>query len=452
MQELDYIPPHNLDAEQTVLANFLSLSMDDSRRMEVFQRLKPNQFYKKIHQEIFKALQALDARSENIDYITLANELEGNRIYEDMGGKSYLDKLTAVIPRANVISYVEIIAQKAKARHLISICKDLLEKSYSGEEDTKELVELAEKKVFEIAQFSEEAGYQAAGKFATEAFDMIAEVFEDKDGKVVPGVATGFKDLDKLTLGFKPGDMVILGARPSMGKTAFCLQIAKNVAVDRREATVIYSLEMPGTQLVTRLFSNLARINGMNLLSGKIRTEEANRLTRAVMELQQSPLFINDKSGMTLYEIRNDVRRLARELSQEGKTLSMIVIDYLQLIGSSEKYSSEQVKISDFSRGVKNLAREFKVPVICLSQLSRKVEDRADKRPMLSDLRESGAIEQDADQVLFLHRPEYYSPENAEEKGVAEVILAKNRNGPTGSVKLHFDRNNACFQDLYVEA
>ena len=333
-------------------------------------------------------------------------------------------------------------------RQVIRVSNDLLTQAYNESEDASSLLEQAESNIFAISEVKVEKSYQHAKKFADDAFNDISNVYHKEDGGST-SVPTGIKDLDRLTLGFQESDLIILGARPSMGKTAFSLQLALNIAVQQKLSTVVYSLEMPGKHLVTRMCSNLARIDGMALRSGKISEPEIRCLIKAVGEVSASPLWVNEAPGLTLMDIRNDLRRLQREFSHdESKKLRLVIIDYLQLIASTERKANDQERVAEISRGLKNIAREFKIPVICLSQLSRKVEDRQKKRPVLSDLRESGAIEQDADLVMFLHREWYYEREKTELNRGAEIIVAKHRNGPTGDVKLEFDQDTGAFHDL----
>ena len=319
--------------------------------------------------------------------------------------------------------------------------------AFEEPEDVDIFIQQAEANILQIAEVREERTFRHIKSIAEHAFEEIANAYYDSK-ETMPGIISKLSDLDNLTLGFKRGDMIILGARPSMGKTALALHLARAVCVEQKLPTALYSLEMPAEQLMTRFFSAQGKIDGRNLQVGKLNAKEIGDLNRALSALSSSPMFINDQSAMTLYDIRNDLRRMNRKLEPDKQKIELVIIDYLQLVLSTEKKSSEQERVAELSRGIKNIAREFQVPVICLSQLSRKVDDRKDKRPMLSDLRESGAIEQDADQVMFIHRPEYYEPDVVEERGKAEIIVAKNRNGQTGTAVVNFDKSTGRFQNL----
>jgi replicative DNA helicase len=439
------VPPYNLDAELCLL-NLLIARPD--KILEISSDLSLSHFYKAVHQEIYEAILALDRLKEHPDCITLEDKLQGSTVFQESGGGAYLEKVSNAIPNTlNALSYSRIIREKAKLRQVIRVSNDLLTRAYNESEDASSLIEQAESSIMAISEVKVEKSYQHAKKFADDAFNVISNAYHKGDGSS-SAVPTGIKDLDALTLGFQESDLIILGARPSMGKTAFSLQLALNIAVHQKLSTVVYSLEMPGKHLVTRMFSNLARIDGMSLRSGSISEGEIRCLIKAVGEVTASPLWVNEAPGLTLLDIRNDLRRLQREFAHdESKRLRLVIIDYLQLIASTERRANDQERVAEISRGLKNLAREFKIPVVCLSQLSRKVEERQKKRPVLSDLRESGAIEQDADLVMFLHREWYYDREKTELKRVAEVIVAKHRNGPTGDLKLDFDQDTGAFHD-----
>ena len=441
---LQQVPPNNHSAELTVLSSIITWP---EKLTEIQTALKPEHFYRKIHQEIFSAMVKLDADSQTIDFVTLNEKLSNSKIYQDVGGERYLDQVAAVLPAAEPKSHVEILIQKSKLRHLIHTVNSLRSAAFEEPEDVDIFIQQAEANILKIAEVREERSFRHIKSIAENAFAKVADAYYDNK-VTMPGIVSKLTDLDNLTLGFKSGDMIILGARPSMGKTALALHLARSVCVEQKLPTALYSLEMPAEQLMTRFFSAQGKIDGRNLQVGKLNAKEIGDLNRALSTLSASPMFINDQSAMTLYDIRNDLRRMNRKLESEDKRVELVIIDYLQLVLSTEKKSSEQERVAELSRGIKNIAREFQVPVICLSQLSRKVDDRKDKRPMLSDLRESGAIEQDADQVMFIHRAEYYEPEKLEERGKAEIIVAKNRNGQTGTAIVGFDKSTGRFQNL----
>ncbi|MBW7876628.1 MAG: replicative DNA helicase [Candidatus Cloacimonetes bacterium] len=444
------IPPHNLDAERNLLS--LLINFPD-KFSEVATELKKEHFYKRVHQDIYECMRTMDLRRENWDEVVLGDSLKNAQSLKDAGGEAYLARLTSITPNFNHMNYARLIIKKSRLRKLIDISNQLLSRSYSEEEDADTLVAEAEKEILKVAELRDDKKFMHASHFGSESWDSIARLVMQRQAGETPatGFKTMFRDFDELTLGLKRQDMVVLGARPSVGKTAFCLQLAHNIAVTQTIPVILYSLEMPGTSIVNRLFSNMAGINGSKLAKGDLSSDEITQLGMANSRLQNSSLFVNDQNAMTLMDIKNDLRRLQRSLRDQNQELGVVIIDYLQLIQSYEAKNSEQEKISEISRGLKGIAREFDCTVLALSQLSRKVEGRQDKRPMLSDLRESGAIEQDADIVMFLHREEYYDPGNEENRGKAEVIVAKNRNGPIGSVSLFFDKHLARFRDLVLQ-
>ncbi|MCO4781123.1 MAG: replicative DNA helicase [Candidatus Cloacimonetes bacterium] len=446
--QIQRVPPQNLDAEESVLATIFAFPDDSFDQIQA--SLEPEHFYRKIHQVIYKAAKDLALKSRSIDYITVADELKTSRIFNESGGSAYLDKLMSIIPSSsNYMSYVQIIVEKASARQLIEAANFILSESYEETTPVKDLLEKAENQIFSIGKTSEDRFAKHAEFYAEEAWKFIAEASAG-DG-ATSGVSSGLSELDQITMGFQESDLIILGARPSMGKTAFVLQLCKNIAVDQKIPLVMYSLEMPGRQLMNRIFSCMAKINGSKLITGhKLTSSDISGLVKAQGEVSSSPLYINDSGSMTVYDMKNDLRRIRKELQDRDETaeIGMVVIDYLGLIRATDANMNEYEAVTQISKDLKGMAKEFKVPIICLSQLSRGVESRADKRPMNSDLRSSGAIEQDADLIMFLYRDEYYNPNAEESKGKAELIVAKHRNGPTGTVHLAFDKNNASFYNM----
>ncbi|MCJ8345123.1 replicative DNA helicase [bacterium] len=447
--QIQRVPPQNLDAEESVLATIFAFPEDCFDQIQ--GSLEPEHFYRKIHQVIYKAAKDLALKSRSIDYITVADELKGSRIFNESGATAYLDKLMSIIPSSNnYMSYVQIIVEKASARQLIETANFILSESYEETVPVKDLLEKAETQIFAIGKTTEDKFAKHAEHYAEEAWNFIAEASANGEG-ATSGVSSGLVDLDKLTMGFQESDLIILGARPSMGKTAFVLQLCKNIAIDQKLPLVMYSLEMPGRQLMNRIFSCMAKINGSKLITGhKLTGSDISALVKAQGEVSSSPLYINDSGSMTVYDMKNDLRRIRKDLQDKDTNakIEMVVIDYLGLIRATDPGMSEYEAVTQISKDLKGMAKEFKVPIICLSQLSRGVESRQDKRPMNSDLRSSGAIEQDADIIMFLYRDEYYNPTADESKGKAELIIAKHRNGPTGTVHLAFDKNNASFYNV----
>lgn len=449
MSDFVRVPPYKTEAEISLLS---SLCHFPDKIADIAVKLQPSDFYKKIHQEIFSAILELDRATEAVNYLTLEDKLKHSRSFMEAGAGIYLDKIIDYTPAADVESAARIINEKSRLRRLIGFCQDISARAFTESEDADALIERAEREVFALTKVEHGAGYQHCKEVADEAFIRISEAYKNKlEGReVLRGVPSGIPDLDKLTYGFQDSDLIVLGARPSMGKTAFCLQIAMT-AILEGYPTVIYSLEMPAQQLMFRLFAMHSRVSAESMKKGHLSKTQSAKLGRALAHLSEAPLYINDKSSITVYEIRNDVRRLAKELAANGSELRLVIVDYLQLINSMERRQNEQERVAEISRSLKGIAREFNVPLICLSQLSRKVEDRQDKRPLMSDLRESGAIEQDADLVLLLHRPDYYDRNKPEIQGLAEIILAKHRNGTTGDVTIRFHRETTVFEQEYKD-
>ncbi len=425
---LDKVPPHNIDAEQSVLG---SLMLSQEAVLKAIEIVKANDFYKEAHGVIYDVILALVDKGEPIDIITVSEELMQRGMLEKIGGAAYIASLAEAVPTsANIEYYAKIVEEKAVLRNLIEMSSKIKALSFSWEDEPGQLIDQAEKMIFELAQKKNSQGFTSMHDILMETFERIEYLYSQKGD--VTGVPTGFKDLDKITSGFQPSDLIIVAARPAMGKTALCLNIAQNAAIKYNIPVAIFSLEMSKDQLVQRMLCSEAMIDQHKLRTGQLTEADWPRLSKAVGPLSKAPIFIDDTVGITMMEMRAKTRRLKSE-----KGLGMIIIDYLQLMEGSKKSESRQQEISQISRSLKALARELSVPIIALSQLSRAVEATADKKPNLSHLRESGAIEQDADIVSFIFREEYYNPES-EKKGVAEIIIAKHRNGPVGSVELGF--------------
>jgi len=432
------IPPQNVEAEQAVLGAML-LSHDAV--IVAMEKLQSQDFYRDVHRIIFEAMEHLHRENKEIDVITLPDELKRMKKLDDVGGLEYVLNLPNLVgSAANIEYYANIVAEKALARNLISTCTELTTEAYDGQKETEALLDDAERRILQLSDTKNHGDFASVGAVVEVTLDKITKLYENKAG--LTGLPTGFRDLDRMTSGLQPSDLILVAARPSMGKTAFTLNIAQNVGVRQHKTVAFFSLEMSQEQLVQRLLCQIAHIDSQKLRTGQLNSdEEWTRLTDACDKLYESPIYIDDTPGISVAEMRSKARRLK---SEHG--LDLIIVDYLQLM-QGRNAESRQQEISEISRSLKALARELKVPLIALSQLSRSVESRQDKRPMLSDLRESGALEQDADIVSFLYREDYYDKET-ENQHITEVILAKHRNGPVGSVKLYFKNEFTLFLNL----
>lgn len=432
------IPPQNVEAEQAVLGAML-LSHDAV--IVAMEKLQSQDFYRDVHRIIFEAMEHLHRENKEIDVITLPDELKRMKKLDDVGGLEYVLNLPNLVgSAANIEYYANIVAEKALARNLISTCTELTTEAYDGQKETEALLDDAERRILQLSDTKNRGDFASVGAVVEVTLDKITKLYENKAG--LTGLPTGFRDLDRMTSGLQPSDLILVAARPSMGKTAFTLNIAQNIGVRQHKTVAFFSLEMSQEQLVQRLLCQIAHIDSQKLRTGQLNSdEEWTRLTDACDKLYESPIYIDDTPGISVAEMRSKARRLK---SEHG--LDLIIVDYLQLM-QGRNAESRQQEISEISRSLKALARELKVPLIALSQLSRSVESRQDKRPMLSDLRESGALEQDADIVSFLYREDYYDKET-ENQHITEVILAKHRNGPVGSVKLYFKNEFTLFLNL----
>ncbi len=428
---MDRVPPHNREAEQSVIG---AIFLEPQALITASEILLADDFYLNAHKTIFETMLRLSDQGKAIDVVTVTEELSAKKEIEDVGGLSYLLELANAVPTAaNVAHYAKIVEEKALLRRLIRVATKIVEDGYTREDEVEALLGEAEKKMMEVANRKNAGDFKHVKDVLVETFDNIERLQSQKGD--VTGIPTGFRDLDNITAGFQRNDLIIVAARPSVGKTAFALNVAQSVAVQARENVAIFSLEMGAEQLVMRMLCAEGNIDAQVLRTGALTTEDWGKLTMAMGSLSNSGIFIDDTPGVRINEIRAKCRRLAQE-----NGLGMILIDYLQLIqGSGKPGENRQQEVSEISRSLKGLARELKVPVIALSQLSRGVEQRQDKRPMMSDLRESGSIEQDADIVAFLYRDDYYDKES-ESKNMIEIIIAKQRNGPTGTVTLAFKK------------
>lgn len=425
--ELGKVPPHDDEAEQAVLGSMLT---DKDAVVAAIETLKPGDFYRNDNMTIYEAVMTIYGKGEPIDIITLKDELTSMGKLEAVGGLEYLASLPDKVPTtANVDKYVKIVEEKSLLRGLIKTANELIELGYSQNEEIETIMDGAEKKIFDIMQRKSQKGYESIKDILVDSFTELQELYNKKQH--ITGVATGFADLDNKTAGFHKSELILIAARPAMGKTAFALNIATNAAVGNNTPVVVFSLEMSKEQCANRILCAQAMVDSRKVQRGDITDEEWSKLAIASGELSESAgIFIDDTPGITVSEIRAKCRKLKLE-----KNIGLIVIDYLQLINGSGKASSREQEIAEISRSLKILAKEIDVPVIALSQLSRAPEARPDHRPMLQDLRESGSIEQDADMVLFIYRDDYYNPQG-EQTNIAEIIIAKNRSGSTGPVEL----------------
>ena len=436
--ELAKIPPHDIDAEQAVLGSMLT---DKEAVNAAIESLKEDAFYRDDNRIIFQAIVNLYSKSEPIDIITLKDELESMDKFEQVGGYEYLASLPDKVPTtANVQEYIKIVEEKSILRNLIKTANEIIELGYDPTEDVEDIMDGAEKKIFDIMQSKNQKGYTPIKDVLVESFTKLEELYNRKQH--ITGVPTGFAELDYKTAGLHGSELILVAARPAMGKTAFALNLATNAALRGNAPVAIFSLEMSKDQLVNRILCSEAMVDSNKVRTGKLDEDDWVKLAGAIGPLSEAEMYIDDTPGISVMEIRTKCRKLKME-----KNIGLVVIDYLQLVQGNKRTASREQEISEISRSLKILAKEINVPVIALSQLSRAVEQRPDHRPMLSDLRESGAIEQDADIVMFLYRDDYYNKES-EKKDIAEVIIAKQRDGQTGTVELLWMGNYTKFVNL----
>ena len=431
------IPPHNEEAEKSVLG---AVMLNKDVLSEVLEEVTADDFYNESHREIFRAIWELYKENTAVDMLTVCEELKKRKALDMAGGRAYIATLTAEVPStANAVEYAKIVAEKATLRQMIKTSEDITEKGYDAKMDAGEILDYAESGIFKIAQKRQKNDYAKIQDVLLTNIKIIDQAAQNKD-KIV-GIPTGFKDIDEKTSGLQRSDLIIVAARPAMGKTAFALNIAQQSAVKAGSSVIIFSLEMSKEQLGQRLLAMQARVEMQKLKQGDLDRKDWDRITMALDELNNTKIVIDDTPGISIMEMRNKCRRLKAE-----QGLDLVVIDYLQLMSLQSKTDNRQQEISAISRNLKLLAREMDCPVIVLSQLSRAPEQRQDHRPILSDLRESGSIEQDADIVIFLYRDDYYN-ENTEKSGVCEVNIAKHRSGPTDKVELTWVSRYTKFSD-----
>jgi replicative DNA helicase len=434
------VPPQNLEAEESVLGAML---LSPNAIGSVTEILDASDFYRERHGTIYRAALALWAKGEPVDAITLADELDERSELEQVGGSAKIAELAALVPAtSNVDHYARIVKEMATLRGLVRVGSEIARLGQDRVGETADLVDRAEQLVFELAQQRVSGDFDHIEALLKESFERIMHLYEA--GADITGVPTGFKEIDLLTSGLQPGNLVILAARPSMGKSALALCAAANLGVRQETPVALFTLEMSKAEVTQRLMCSEAKVESQRLRSGRLSQDDWPRLTAACDKLTKAPIYVDDTGSITMMELRSKARRLR---SREPG-LGLIVVDYIQLMSTGASVENRVQEVSQISRQLKVLARDLEVPILALSQLSRAVEQRHDKRPILSDLRESGSIEQDADLVAFVYRDEYYHGEESESQGLAEVILAKHRNGPTGTVKLSFLKRYAKFTDL----
>jgi len=420
------VPPHSVEAEQSVLGAML---LERDAVYVALEILKPEDFYKEAHREIFDAMVTLFGKEEPVDLLTLTEEMRARETLEAVGGIPYLSSLTSNVPvTVHVEYYAKLVEEKAVVRRLIQSSREIMQLGYRPEVEVQELIEQAQKNIYDITQSQYRQGFTNIKDLLNTTFDEIERRYENKE--TITGLTTGFNDLDHKLNGFHPSDLILVAARPAMGKSAFALNLAQNAALKGNASVAIFSLEMSKEQLILRMLASESMVDLSNIQSGRLNDEEWQRIAQAMVPMSQAKIHFDDSAGISVTEMRSKARRLKME-----KGLDLVLIDYLQLMQGEARSENRQQEISNISRNLKIMAKELDCPVIALSQLSRAPEQRADHRPILSDLRESGAIEQDADVVMFLYREAYYD-EESEKQNMAEVILSKHRHGETGSIDM----------------
>jgi replicative DNA helicase len=438
------LPPHSLEAEQALLGGLL---LDNTAWERVADLVGPDDFYRDEHKRIFRHVSRLLEQGRPADVVTVHESLEKSGEAEAAGGLAYLAELANQTPSAaNARRYGEIIRERAILRKLIAVADEIAASALSPMgRDAKSLLDEAESKIFEIAEAGARSitGFIPIGQALKLVVDRVQELYDREDPSEVTGIPTGYIDLDEKTSGLQPSDLIILAGRPAMGKTTLALNIAEHVALHQRLPVAVFSMEMPSTQLATRFLASLGRIDMQNLRRGRLSDDDWQRLTAAMGKLYEAPIFIDETPALNPIDLRARARRLARQCGKLG----LIVVDYLQLMTGTRESDNRATELSEISRSVKSLAKELNVPIIALSQLNRSLEQRPNKRPVMSDLRESGAIEQDADIIMFIYRDEVYNPDTPD-KGVAEIIIAKHRNGPTGTIRLSFFGEHTRFESF----
>ena len=438
-----HLPPQNLEAEESILSAIL---LDNSSLVDVLDILRADDFYRSAHQTIFSAVIDLFSKNEPIDLITLSNILRKQKKLDEIGGATYLAKLVDTVPLAvNAQHYARIVHEKAYLRRLIEKANEITKRCFEDSEDVDEVIDFAERSIFEISGDKIGPSFHSISQIVEKSIDTLEK--RQRNKSLVTGVPTGFKKLDTDTSGLQKSDLIIIAARPGMGKTAFALNIARNAAIESNIPVSVFSLEMSKEQLAMRLLSSEAKVNSTRIRGGFLNQDDWHQINNAAGRLYEAPIYIDDSPSLTALELRAKARRMKME-----KDIGIIIIDYLQLMKIRGMAERRDLEISEISRSLKALAKELDIPVVALSQLNRKLEERSDKRPQLSDLRESGALEQDSDVVMFIYRDdEYNKDDNNPKKGTAEILLKKQRNGPTGTSTLTFLADCTCFENYTGE-
>ncbi|MBR2725929.1 replicative DNA helicase [Candidatus Saccharibacteria bacterium] len=437
------VPPQDTVAEKSLLG---AMMLSDAGMAEILTMLKPDDFYEKRHQEIFAAMMELYDRHQPIDLLTLTTELKTRKQLKGVGGAPYLTELSNFVPAAShAKAYAEIIEKASIRRKLIHAGGAIIDEAYAEDIPIDEMIGSAEKELFDVSNKVVKTDYTPMDELLADAMERIAELKKNKGA--LRGLKTGFHDLDKKTAGFQKGDLIIVGARPAMGKTTFAQNLSVNIANINKKGVLFFSMEMAKNEIVDRLISDIADVDNWKMRTGNLSDEEFSRIGDALAEIDEIPIFIDDTSSMSIMELRNKARRAVHD-----HDIGIVIIDYLQLMSGSGRYKDNRVQeVTEISRGLKILARELEIPVIALAQLSRNVTGRDDPRPVLSDLRESGSIEQDADLVMFLHRPDYYKKPEEEDTNITELLIRKHRHGAIGVVELYFDGAKSRFMSLDKE-
>lgn len=436
------VPPQDVVAEKSLLG---AIMINDAVLPEILTILRPRDFYEKRHEIIFDAMSHLYDQHKPVDLLTLTAELKAKKMLKDIGGAPYLTELSNFVPAAShAKAYADIIEKASVRRRLIKAGTEIANKAYEDDANVDDLVGAAEKDLFEVSDKIIKSDYVAMNELLVDAFDRIEELHKNKGA--LRGLKTGFRDLDKKTAGFQKGDLIIVGARPAMGKTTFAQNLAYNIASINKKGVLFFSMEMAANEIIDRMISDVSGVDNWKMRTGNLSDDEFQKIGDAMSEMDEIPIYIDDTSSMTIVELRNKARRAVHD-----HDIGIIIVDYLQLIAGDSTYKGNRVmEVTEISRGLKILARELEIPVVALAQLSRSVTGREDPRPVLSDLRESGSIEQDADLVMFLHRPDYYkqNDDNYEETHITELLIAKHRHGAVGKIELYFHPELLRFMSL----